>query len=119
MPTFAADTTSGGIICPIRWDGQKILLEDIIKALGLDCIIVADAGLGTINSVVLTCEYMKNRGIAVKGIIFNNWQGGVMEEDNRSMCHQLTGVPVIACEERGAADLDISEDELTKLYGGV
>ena len=110
---------SGGIICPIRWDGQKILLEDIIRALGLDCIIVADAGLGTINSVVLTCEYMKSRGIAVKGIIFNNWQGGAMEEDNRSMCQEITGVPVIACVERGADDLDISADELTKLYGGV
>ena len=30
--------------------------------------------LGTINSVVLTAEYMKNRGIAAKGIIFNRYE---------------------------------------------
>ena len=43
---------SGGILCPIRFDEhKKIWLKDIIKALGLSCILVADAGLGTINSI--------------------------------------------------------------------
>lgn len=63
---------SGGIICPIRYDDKKIMLEDIIKTLGLPTIIVADAGLGTINSVVLTCEYMKAHGLEIRGIILNN-----------------------------------------------
>ena len=48
---------SGGIVCPIRYDNKKIMLEDIIKELGLSTIIIADAGLGTINYVVLTIEY--------------------------------------------------------------
>ena len=34
-------------------------MTDIIDEMELDCILVADAGLGTINSVVLTYEYMK------------------------------------------------------------
>ena len=51
---------SGGILCPLCFDEEKLQLEDVIKELGLACIIVANAGLGTINSVVLTCEYMKS-----------------------------------------------------------
>ena len=83
---------SGGILCPICFDEEKIQLEDVIKELGLSCIIVADAGLGTINSVVLTVEYMKAHNMIVKGIIFNNYHpGNVMEDDNIFMCEYMTG----------------------------
>ena len=52
---------SGGIICPIRYDDKaQYFLEDIIKWLNLSVLLVADAGLGTINSVVLTKEYTKS-----------------------------------------------------------
>lgn len=50
---------SGGILCPICFDEAKIQLEDVVSELGLSSILIADAGLGTINSVVLTAEYMK------------------------------------------------------------
>ena len=57
---------SGGILCPICFDEARIGLTDIIDEMELDCILVADAGLGTINSVVLTYEYMKNRNMNIK-----------------------------------------------------
>lgn len=107
---------SGGIVCPIRCDDKKIMLEDIIKALGLPTIIVADAGLGTINSVVLTCEYMKAHGMEIRGLILNNFhKGDVMEEDNKLMCEKLTGLPVIACVGENDTDIDISEDTLKRI----
>ncbi|MCR5165284.1 MAG: dethiobiotin synthase, partial [Thermoguttaceae bacterium] len=107
---------SGGIVCPLRYDEKKIFLEDVISALKMPCVIVADAGLGTINSVVLTVEYMKARGLAVKGLVFNRFHpGNVMEEDNRIMCKALTGVPVLACVEENAADLDLDADFLAAL----
>lgn len=94
---------SGGIMCPIRYDDSKIMLEDVIKELELESIIVADAGLGTINSVVLTWYYMKSHNLPVKGIIFNNYhKGNVMEEDNIKMCEELTGLKTLAMvEENG------------------
>ena len=49
---------SGGILCPLCYDEAKIQLEDVIRELGLACLIVADAGLGTINDVVLTAGYI-------------------------------------------------------------
>ena len=104
---------SGGIICPIRYDDKKIMLEDIIKALNLDCLIVADAGLGTINSTVLTCEYMKNHGICVKGIILNNYHSdNKMEVDNKFMCEELTKLPVLACVGKNDNNINIDLDKL-------
>ena len=108
---------SGGIICPLRHDDVRLMLEDVIAALRLPCLVVADAGLGTINAVVLTCAYMKSRGIPVKGVIFNRFHAGdAMEEDNRLMCEELTGIPVIACVADGATDIQLDADFLASLY---
>lgn len=108
---------SGGILCPICFDEEKIQLEDVIKELGLSCIIVADAGLGTINSVVLTVEYMKAHNIMVKGIIFNNYHpGNVMEDDNIVMCEYMTGLPALAKVQEGDIQLDMNVETLMQLY---
>lgn len=108
---------SGGIVCPIRWDHEcKILLEDVIKKLELSVVIVADAGLGTINAVVLTVEYLKNHGIEVKGVILNHYTGSVMQEDNVKMIEELTGVSVLACVRDGANELEIEAERLRELY---
>lgn len=108
---------SGGILCPIRFDEEKIWLEDIVKELNLSSVVIADAGLGTINSVVLTAEYMKAKQMDVKGVIFNHYhRGNVMEEDNILMCEYMTGLPTLARVEDGAAELEIDIDVLTALY---
>ena len=61
---------SGGIVCPIRWDDrERILLEDVIHALALPIVIVADAGLGTINHTVLTVAYARSKGLDPRGMI--------------------------------------------------
>ncbi len=88
-----------------------------MKRLGLSSVIVADAGLGTINYVVLTAEYMKNHGLPVKGVIFNQCHpGDVMEEDNIFMCEHLTGLPTIAKIKPGDTELEISAEDLMRLY---
>lgn len=108
---------SGGIVCPIRWDrGHKILLEDIVKALDLPAVIVADAGLGTINSAVLTAEHLKNCGIEAKGIILNRYSGGVMQEDNIQMIENLTGLPVLTLVAQGDTALVLDIKALMSLY---
>ncbi len=108
---------SGGILCPLRFDQQKIQLEDFIKARDFGCLMVADAGLGTINAVVLTAEYMKSRGISARGIIFNHYEpGNPLHEDNRFMCQQMTGLKVVACVREGDASLDMPFSLLESLY---
>ncbi len=108
---------SGGILCPICFDEAKIQLTDIIKACGLGCLMIADAGLGTINSVGLTAAYLKAEQIPLKGIIFNHYEpGSLMHEDNKKMCEYMTGVKVIACVKDGDEELDIDSGLLTSLY---
>lgn len=118
---FVTVEGAGGILCPIRYEGpfseKNIFLEDIIKALGLACLIVADAGLGTINAAGLTAFYLKSRNIPVKGIILNRFHpGDEMEEDNRRMCSLVTGLPVLACIKPGDEELEMDADALASLY---
>lgn len=108
---------SGGIMCPIRHDEKAVYyLEDIIRWLHLPVLIVANAGLGTINHVVTTCEYIKNRDIPIKGILLNHWKGGIMEEDNVKMIEEITGVKVLAKIRDGDSLLDIDAEEIISLY---
>lgn len=108
---------SGGILCPLRFDDEEIYLEDFVKKAKLSSIIVADAGLGTINNLVLTAFYMKEKGMKVKGIIFNNFiPGDVLQEDNIKMCEYMSGLKVLACVKKGDKDLDIDIDKLKEIY---
>ncbi len=107
----------GGIVCPIRWDKRKIMLEDIIKACGLSVIIVSPSGLGSINSAVLTVEHARAAGIEVRGIIMNGYdETQLMHRDNKYMIEVLTGVQVATCVKRGCAELDVSVEELCGLF---
>ena len=113
---------SGGIVCPIRYEGKgsgkNIMLEDIIKYLGLDVILIADAGLGTINSIVTTVEYLKNRDIHVCGIIMNNYRDELMENDNIKMVEDICDVDVIAKVYQNDTNLrlDVSTKELISYF---
>ena len=95
---------SGGILCPICFDEAKIQLEDVVSELGLNSILIADAGLGTINSVVLTAEY-------------NHYHpGDVMEDDNIYMCEYMTGLPTLAKVQDGDTELKMDVETLAALY---
>ena len=108
---------AGGILCPIGFDQEEIWLPDVINACGLGCVLVADAGLGTINAVGLTASYMRDKGLPLKGLILNRFRpGDVMHEDNLRMCEYITGVKAAACVREGAGELDISAEMLKSLY---
>ncbi len=109
---------SGGIVCPLCFDeGREIWLEDFVRELNIPVVIVADSGLGTINAVSLTAEYIKNRNIPVKGIIFNRFHpGDVMEEDNVRMCSYKTHLPVLACVKEGDREIATDCKTLEALY---
>lgn len=58
---------SGGILCPIRLEEPPTWLPDLVQGLGLGCLLVAEAGLGTINQVGLTAAYLHRRGDSLTG----------------------------------------------------
>lgn len=102
---------AGGITCPIKIeDDETYLLKDLIWELGLNIIIIADAGLGTINSTLLTVDYAKANGIEIEGIILNNYESdNFMHWDNLERIEQLTGVNVVATITKDANDIMLLE----------
>ena len=102
---------AGGITCPLKINSEeKYLLKDLIWELGLSIIIVADAGLGTINSTLLTVDYAKSNGIEIEGIILNNYESdNFMHWDNLEEIETLTGINVVATVSRGANDIMLLE----------
>jgi dethiobiotin synthetase len=101
---------SGGIICPIRYDDQKVFLVDIMKTLGLPLLIVTTAALGSINACVLTVEYARSCGLDVRGFIVNRYgcSGNLeMEDDNIRMMQDLTGLEILAKVKNGDTDLGV------------
>ena len=103
---------AGGITCPLRLENEeKYLLKDLIKELDTSIIIVADGGLGTINSILLTVEYARNNGINIKGIILNNYEpSNFMHQDNLKQVEYLTGAKVVATVEKGQKDIKLLEN---------
>lgn len=88
---------SGGIVCPLIDDERGIYnLNDLIKDLNMSVIIVARAGVGTINHTVLTVKYIESLGIKIKGIIINGYKDELPYIDNIKMIENLTKIPIIA-----------------------
>lgn len=108
---------AGGILCPLRMDRQQLWLPDLVRDSRFPCLLVADAGLGTINAVGLTAFYLRAQHIPLAGIVLNRFvPDDIMHEDNRRMCEQLTGAPVVACVQQGDTALHLTAAQVRALY---
>lgn len=89
---------SGGIVCPIKIDDNEcILLEDIIKLLGFEVLVVARSSVGTINHTVLTVKYLEEKNIKIRGIILNEYdKNNIVHADNAKVIEKLTNVNIVA-----------------------
>ena len=105
---FVVVEGSGGILCSIVYENNsKIWLEDIVKLLDIPVLIVADAGLGTINATGLTVHYLKRKSHKIKGIILNKYDSqNTMHVDNKLMIEELTQIPVVACVGDQCRDIE-------------
>lgn len=109
---------AGGITCPLAVDEDKVfLLSDLVKAMGTDVLLVADGGLGTINSVLTSVEYIQKRGLKIAGIILNNYdKDDFMHRDNKDMVECLTNIKVVATVGKDEKDIEISKQDLEVLF---
>jgi dethiobiotin synthetase len=62
---------AGGLL--VRFDAQGSGLADVAWALGAPVVIVAEAGLGTLNATALTAEVATRRGLNVVGVVIGSW----------------------------------------------
>ncbi|MFA6169742.1 MAG: dethiobiotin synthase [Candidatus Margulisiibacteriota bacterium] len=83
----------GGVAVPIT---SNYCVIDLIKELNTPTIVVARAGLGTINHTLLTVSALKDQEIEIMGIILNGFRGkDRAEKSNDEVIEELSGVPVI------------------------
>lgn len=112
---------AGGITCPLSVDDDNVfLLSDLVKQMNQDVLLVADGGLGTINSVLTSVEYIQKRGIKIVGIVLNNYdKDDFMHRDNKDMVERLTGIKVIATVGKDEKDIEITKQDLEVLFSEV
>jgi dethiobiotin synthetase len=84
---------AGGLAVPLNDEGY--MQYDLIRELGFSCLLVARAGLGTINHTLLTIQAAQSAGLKIKGIIINGGSGSLLERDNVETITRLAGVPSI------------------------
>ncbi len=95
----------GGLMVPLRPD---YLVRNLAAQLGHPLVIVAHAGLGTINHTLLTIEAAWTAELEVRVVVLNRWpaEPGRLEESNRETIAELTGVEVATLGEVDLADPD-------------
>lgn len=74
-------------------------------------IVVARAGLGTLNHATLTVQAIQRQGFAVHGIVIGSWPAdpGPAELYNRDDLTSRTGIPVLGAVPEGAPALAPSD----------
>lgn len=68
---------AGGLMVPLN---NSQLIIDLIKKLDVETILVSQNYLGSINHTLLSIEAIKQKGLKIKGIIFNGDENKETEE---------------------------------------
>lgn len=92
----------GGLLVPLAPD---LDVAGLAAALGLPLLIVARAGLGTVNHTLLTVEAARSRRLEIAGIVLNG-DTDASTADNASMIEAGSRVKVVARVPRLAAAAD-------------
>ncbi|RMD54769.1 MAG: dethiobiotin synthase, partial [Nitrospirae bacterium] len=82
---------AGGLMVPLSRD---YMIADLIIHMELPIIIVAKAGLGTLNHTILTIKVAKLYGIEVKGVVLNHTSShsDISEETNPMIIEELCNI---------------------------
>jgi dethiobiotin synthetase len=84
----------GGVMTPIT---KNFFVADMIKAMGIETIIVTRATLGTLNHTMMTYKMCKDYDIKVKGLVINNFdeKGTTAEKNAPVTLHEITGLDIL------------------------
>jgi dethiobiotin synthetase len=106
----------GGIQVPIT---QDLFVTDWMMKWKLPVLVVARAGLGTINHTLLTVEALRNRKVKVLGVVVNGYKGKELSErTNVPALRKLLNVPVygpLRFDPKYPKDLDLLAKDIEKL----
>jgi dethiobiotin synthetase len=96
---------AGGLL--VRYDPAGSTLADLALALGAPVLVVAAAGLGTLNHTTLTLEAAAARGLASAGLVIGSWprDPGLADYQNLIDLPVAAGMPLAGILPEGAGAL--------------
>ncbi|WP_431964686.1 dethiobiotin synthase [Actinacidiphila sp. bgisy160] len=97
---------AGGLL--VRLDEVGATLADAARMLAAPVLVVAPAGLGTLNGAALTAEALKARDLTCAGFVIGSWPD---DPDLAARCNvadlpDVTAIPLLGALPAGAAALD-------------
>jgi dethiobiotin synthase len=116
---------AGGLL--VRYDEDGGTLADLARSLHAPVLVVARAGLGTLNHTALTLEAMAGRGLDLAGLVIGSWapEPGLAERCNVADLEMLAARPLSGALPEGAGALDraafarVARAGLAPALGGV
>lgn len=96
---------AGGLL--VHLDDRCGTLADLARALAAPVLVVAAAGLGTLNAVALTGEALRSRRLETAGVVFGSWprDADVASLENRRDVEDYAGAPLLGAIPEGAGAL--------------
>ncbi|MFK4594390.1 dethiobiotin synthase [Streptomyces pristinaespiralis] len=96
---------AGGLLVQLDDDGAT--LADVAAELGAPVLVVAPAGLGTLNMTALTAEALRARGLEQLGVVVGSWPA---RPDLAARCNladlpRAAGAPLLGAVPEGAGAL--------------
>ncbi|MET8449355.1 dethiobiotin synthase [Streptomyces sp. NPDC005209] len=96
---------AGGLL--VRFDAAGGTLADAARLLNASVLVVASAGLGTLNTTELTARELRSRELTLLGVVIGSWPDS---PDLASRCNvadlsEVAGAPLLGALPAGAASL--------------
>lgn len=116
---------AGGLL--VRFDDDGATLADMAWALGAPAVIVASAGLGTLNHTALTAQTLTTRGVHCVGVVIGSWPDspGLAERCNVRDLPRDAGAPLLGALPEGSGELtapaflEVARGGVSPWFGGT
>jgi dethiobiotin synthetase len=96
---------AGGVMVPLLW-GYTVL--DLAEHFDLEAVVVARAGLGTLNHIAMTVAMLRARNISVRGVVLNGRSPSpnLAESTNPSaLAHMDPGLTIVEVPRHASVDV--------------
>lgn len=96
---------AGGLL--VRFDDAGATLADVARLLGAPVLVVAPAGLGTLNATALTAEALRARELEPLGVVVGSWPAvpDLAARCNLEDLPEAAGAPLLGAVPEGAGAL--------------
>jgi len=94
---FVVAEGAGGVAVPL---GKDYFVRDLMKEMGFPALVVAHAGLGTLNHTLLTLESLRRKNVEVLGIVLNFFDPGDLAARTNLLYFREKNIPVLAVLRR-------------------